>query len=121
MVNNEVYAQAMKSLWVDSCTVKVKQDIVNDKGRTVQTEVTLFENQPCRLSFESVTVPTDTSSAAQEVQTTKLFIAKALDIPAGSKIIVTHEGITREYAKAGVSAPYTYHQQIPLELVEEWA
>lgn len=121
MVNNLAFKNAVRSLWRDLCTVKVKSTAKNAVGRSVQTEETLFSDVPCRLSFNSVTVPNETSHAALTVQSATLFIDKDLTIPAGSSIIVTHEGVTRVYVHSGEPSVYTYHQQIPLELQEEWA
>ena len=121
MVNLAKYGAAIKSIWLDTCTVTVKQNTVTSTGRTVQTDTVLFENEPCRLSFSSVTVPEETSHAAKRVQSTVLLIDKAKEIPAGSIITVTHEGVTSTYARSGVPSVYSFHQQIPLELKEEWA
>ena len=121
MVNNAAYKKAMRSLWCDKCTVTTKQTTKNAVGRSVQTDVTLFTDVPCRLSFNSVTVPNESSKAALKVQSTTLIIDNSHTIPAGSEISVTHEGVTRQYVQSGVSSVYTYHQEIPLTLQKEWA
>ena len=124
MVTPAGYGAALRSLWEDRCTVRVKQDSETPNGRTVQTETVLFAGVPCRLSQKSVNihnVTQDSSHAALEVQSTVLLLDKALNIPAGSTIFVTHEGITHEYVQSGVPARYSVHQEIPVELKKEWA
>ncbi|MFY0521302.1 hypothetical protein ACOMCU_26280 [Lysinibacillus sp. UGB7] len=88
---------------------------------TTHKEVTLFTNQKCKLSFEKQTSTTPTGGPALIAQTTKLFIAPELDIPAGSKIIVTQHNKTTEYARSGEPAIYTDHQEIQLELFERYS
>ncbi len=121
MVDSALYAGAIKSLWVDRCTVKTMQDEENANSRTVQTKNVLFENEACRLSHKSVTVTDESSHAARTVQGTVLFLDSDMEIPPGSTIIVTHEGVTREYRQSGAPARYSVHQEIPLELRKEWA
>lgn len=121
MVESKEYAAALRSLWCDRCTVKVKQSTKNSIGRTVQTDVVLFSDVPCRLSFFKVDTTNESSHAAQRVQSTVLLIDKERNIPPGSIITVTHEGVTSTYARSGKPAVYSYHQEIPLDLKEEWA
>ena len=55
------------------------------------------------------------------VQTIKLFIAPEIDIKPGSKIDVTHLGVTTSYKRSGNPAVYHTHQEIMLELWENYA
>ena len=121
MINDANYAAAIRSIWCDRCTVTVKRDTETPSGRTVQTTETLFANIPCRLSFKSIEVTEESSSAARTVQATVLLLDRQYSVPAGSKITVTHEGVTGVYERAGIPAPYSTHQEIPLVLRKEWA
>lgn len=121
MINAPGYTAAIKSIWLDRCTVKVKTDETTANGRTVQTNTVLFADEPCRLSHNSVTTPDEISHAAIKVQGTVLYIDKDKTIPAGSTITVTHEDVTREYELSGVPAVYSVHQEIPLRLKKEWS
>lgn len=121
MVNDRNYKKAINILWVDRCEICVlKNEKDSRTGKTRQKWVSVFSDLPCRLSFKSVVVPNETDSAARTAQETKLFISKDVLVPPGSKIIVTHEGVKREYAQSGVSAAYSFHQEIPIEICEEW-
>lgn len=55
------------------------------------------------------------------MQSVTLYIDPSVDIPEGSKVTVTQNGVTRDYERGGTPAVYTTHQEIPLELFEGWA
>ncbi|MCT6924090.1 hypothetical protein [Metasolibacillus sp.] len=88
---------------------------------TTQLEETLFTDKKCKLSYEKQTSTTPTGGPAIIAQTTKLFIAPELDIPAGSKIIVTQHGKTNEFTRSGKPAVFMDHQEIMLEAFERYA
>lgn len=114
--------KAVESLYKGLCTVKVWQEVENPVTHaTTHKEVTLLSDQKCKLSYEKQTSTTPIGGPAVIAQTTKLFIAPELDIPAGSKIIVTQHGKTTEYARSGEAAVYMDQQEIQLELFERYA
>ena len=122
MVGADKYAQAIKSLWRGVCTVTVVQNTTDEStGRTVAGEVDTCTDEPCRISFETVTIPETTDNASRTVQRIKLFIDPAVNIPPGSKITVTQNGVTGVYEQSGVPAVYSSHKEIPLELFKGWA
>ena len=59
--------------------------------------------------------------AAQVAQSVVLYIDPSVDIPEGSKVTVTQNGVTRDYERSGTPAVYSTHQEIPLELFRGWA
>ena len=114
--------RAIESTYEGTCSVIQYQSITDEKTRiTSQKEVLILENQPCRLSFEKLSVVRQTETAAVPVQNVKLFLAPEIPIWEGSKMIVTQQGITAEYAASGVPAVYSTHQEIMLQLFEGWA
>lgn len=114
--------KAVELLYKGLCTVKVWQDVEDPiTHATKHDEVTLFTDQKCKLSYGNQTSTTPTVGPAEITQTIKLFIAPELDIPAGSKIIVTQHGKTVEYTRSGESAVFMDHQEIQLELFERYA
>lgn len=120
MVND--YEKAVKSLWKGVCTVTVKSyETDENTGFAVENESSICANEPCRISHKTVTVLSPTDHAYKKVQATVLYITPGITIPEGSKISVTQNGVTKTYRQSGVSAVYTKHQEIPVELVEEWA
>lgn len=117
-----VYEKALKRMWTGSCSVYVRELHINpDNGRDEAAEILLHENIPCRLSFSSISSAGQNESAATVQQVVKLFLAKDIEIPPGSKLVVTQEGKTTAYAKSGSPAVYPYHQEIMLERFKEYA
>lgn len=123
MVNDNRFAAAIKSLWNGKCTVTVRNNDTTDEntGRVVIGEVNAYINEPCRISFDTVSATQPENNAANIVQSITLFIDRAVVIPPGSKITVTQNGVTAAYEKSGKSAVYSTHQEIPLEVFRGWA
>ena len=89
------YQDALRRLWDGLCDVYVLETAVNKaNGRDEPTEVQKLHGEPCRLSFSSISSTTEQDSAPLIQQSVKLFISKTVEIPAGSKIVVTQEGRT---------------------------
>lgn len=109
-------------MWKDTCSVYIQDKKKNESTkRTEFVEVALFENQPCKLSFESLTTTKETNHAPSVTQGAKLFIDNGLTIPSGAKIVVTRQGKTFTYQSSGEPGVFTNHQEINLELFERWA
>lgn len=99
------------------CTITEHRKETVGKTKIIRFHnVVVLENQPCHLSFKTVTSAVQSESAAAVKQTTELFISPDLIIKPGSKITVTQEGVTIDYTCSGVSAVYATHQEIILEL-----
>jgi len=112
----------LELLWKGICTVIIRQESTNPiNKRTEFDEVAVYENQPCKLSFERITSTTENNNAALVTQAAKLFISPTVSIPAGSKITVTQNGKTTDYERSGEPAVFTNHQEVPLELFKGWA
>ena len=118
---------AVESLYSGICTVTATTPTFDESTKqTTHTETTLFTNQPCRLSFISAPpsdklvsfsnnlIHSDTPRAHFVDQQIKLFIDPALDIPPGSKISVTQNGLTQYFKSSGDPAVYSSHQEIEL-------
>ena len=104
------------------CTVIEQQSVVDSKRKVTKfEEVTVLNEQPCHLSFETITKNSESESANDVTQTTKLFIAPELEIKSGSKIVVTQNNVTTEYTRSGIPAVYDTHQEIILDLFEKWS
>lgn len=114
--------KAIESLYVGVCTVIERQAVKNPITHvTTHEEVTVLDNQPCKLSFDRIASTNQTSTVGVVVQSVKLFIAPELEIKAGSKIIATQRGRTTEYSRSGEPAVFSSHQEIQLELFKGWA
>lgn len=112
---------ALERLWKDRCSV-----FVQDKRTDPSTKVTdfvekpLFQDQPCKLSFETLT-STNGDNTAALTQSVKLFLSNSVTVPPGSKIIVTRPtGTVQTYSNSGEPGEFTFHQEIQLELFKGW-
>lgn len=125
---------AVESLYSGTCTVTATTPTFDESTKqTTNTETTLFTNQPCRLSFISAPpsdklvsfshnlIHSDTPRAHFANQQIKLFIDPSLDIPPGSKISVTQNGLTQYFKSSGAPAVYSSHQEIELARLDEFA
>lgn len=118
------YRKAIQSLWTGKATITVRDGVVNeDTGRTEPEERVTALDLACRISFAAVKSTEPDEEAARVVQTVTLYIDPSVEIPEGSKITVTQNGVTGDYERSGKAAVYTCHQEVPLELWsgERWA
>lgn len=114
--------KALESLYDGTCNIIEHQKIKKANKSTGFQDVTVLENEPCRLSFKTITSTNQTDVGASALkQTTTLFINPDIKIKAGSKIVVTQNNITNEYKQSGEPAMYDTHQEIILELFKGWA
>ncbi|SDF61830.1 hypothetical protein [Sporomusa acidovorans] len=120
MVN--LVRKAIESMYAGVCTVYEYQSTKDPVTKiSEQQEVAVLTDQPCRLSFKTITGTSSADGAAAVAQEVKLFIAPELTIKPGSKITVTQNNVTADYESSGKPAVYTHHQEIILELFKGWA
>ena len=118
MVNT---SKAIQSLWKGKCTVLVREERKNSVTKRIEfDETTLLKDEPCRLSIKNMPPASGLADAAVANQMIKLFILPQHIIPAGSKIIVSQNGVTNIYTRSSAPAVYTNHQEIVLELFSGW-
>ena len=115
------HRQALQMLWTDSCSVFVRQEVTDEETKLTDfQEAALLEDQPCKLSFETLSVATG-DEAATAAQTVKLFLSSDRTVPAGSKIVVTRGERTFVFSCSGEPGVFFHHQEIPLEKFRGWA
>ena len=114
--------KAIESLYTGVCTVYEYQGVTDELTKlTKKQEVSVLEEQPCRLSYKQLNNAEQTTTGATITQTIKLFILPDINIKPGSKISVTQNGETAKYKNSGVPAVYRTHQEIILELFDRWS
>ncbi len=113
---------ALESLYTGLCDV-IEYGPAKDPvtGIAKQQESTVHTALPCRVSFTQSPQVAQTGGPAAASQVIKLFTSPDVIIKSGSKIIVTQNGRTAEYASSGVPAVYTSHQEIIMELFTRWS
>lgn len=112
--------QAIESLYIDTCDIIQLVSVKNPVNHRVETiEQVVHKDVPCKLSVKNLASTSDTavnsSTASSTVQITTVFMAPELDIPAGSKFLITHYGRQFKYESSGYPAIYSSHQEIRLE------
>lgn len=113
---------ALTKLWTDICTVYTREKTLNETTKRIEfSEVIQVSNQPCRVSYRTLGTVASRDYAPGVTMQIKLFISSTVNIPAGSKITVTRGDMVMTYKNSGNAAVYSTHQEIPLELFEEWA
>lgn len=113
--------KAIEMLYNCTCNIISTEKYRKDNGSTGTKEVKL-ENQKCKISYETISKNSEDDIKANVAQITKLFIAPELKILPGSKIEVTDVmGNVTTYKSSGKPAIYQTHQEILLELNEDYA
>ena len=88
MVNKAVRT-ALERLWQDRCSIFIREEVTDPTTHlTDSEEKPLLQDQPCKLSFETLT-STNGDEVATAQQVVKLFLSPDVKVPAGCKIIVT--------------------------------
>ena len=107
-------------LWKGRCTIWGFEDVTDPNTyQTVQSQVVLVENEPCRVSHSTESIVDPISGAPRISQLTVLFIRPDIDIQPGSVIEVTQNNTTTKYKRSSKPAVYTNHQEIQLSLYED--
>lgn len=114
------HRKAIEKLYDSTCDIIVLQEIVDENGVTDFKDVKLYEKQPCRISQQSVTKTANNHVVSEVDKVINLYIAPELDIPAGSKILVTYNNRTTEYKSSSLPVLYDTYQKIQLEYVGRW-
>ena len=110
----------LSALWIGRCTIYEYQAITDpDTYQTTHELVPLFEDEPCRLSYQKEQATDITNGAAIISQSITLFIRPDIVIKEGSVIDITQHGVTTRYKGSGKPAIYTNHQEIVLKLYED--
>lgn len=95
-------------IWTFEEDVKDNNSVfIEDKLKPSKT----YTDKPCRVSQKNIGGSSDGAVKYE----TRLFISSELNIPAGSRVVVTdkHDNVT-EYVRTGEPFKYSNHQEITL-------
>ena len=113
---------ALASMWTDTATIyQYGESFDSTTGRTSFAETTLYEDVPCKLSFQSTTTTGTQDNVATVTQSVKVFLGTEYTVPAGCKIVVTRDDRVHEYKSSGEPSVFHNHQEIGLEKFDGWA
>lgn len=112
----------LESLYAGRCDIISQQEVFDPVTKQTSFEsVTVVANQPCRLSFKTITMAQEGTGATRLVQVIKVFMSPEIEVKAGSRLVITQNGKTTEYKASGEPAIYSNHQEIILELAGDFA
>lgn len=122
---NKMVRGALRGLHKDVCTIYTV-DAENDWKP-------LYENIPCRISYDSISQAKQNGSMERSRFTRKnlipameisavirLFLEAEYDVPAGSRICVIHNEKPLYFRAAGYSAGYSNHKEILIVPAEKF-
>lgn len=124
MVNKGMIAarKAIESRYKGLCTILEKKKVKDETTKaTALRDIAVLSDQPCRLSYSSSGVASQTDTVSNIEQNIKLFIAPEIKIVPGSKLRITQNEVTIDYISSGVPAIYETHQEVCLEIEKERA
>ena len=114
--------RAQEAMYEGRCTIAEYRTVRDERTKlSEEKEAIVWENEPCRLSFETLKAAGSAGPAAAITQTVKLFLAPEIEVKPGSRITVKQNQVSTDYKSSGVPAVYPTHQEILLELFEGWA
>lgn len=112
--------KALERGYTGTFTVTERKKVVRADHSIGFAEVQTVTDIPCRLSFTTSPAAGDGDTATL-TQSVKLFCAPEIIVPEGSRITVTQNGVTEEYARSGMVAMYDTHAEYVLEAFRGWA
>ena len=112
--------KAVESLYTGVCTITERRPGTKPNGSTGFMEETVLVDQPCRLSYSGSNSASSEESASRAGQSIKVYLAPEIRVAPGSRLTITQNGVTEVYRNSGRSAVFQTHQEISLELFEEW-
>lgn len=111
----------LERLYVDRCSIYEYKEVFNPNTCiTTHEEVLVHENVPCKLSHKSVSQTGEGLGSPMNI-ISSINLSPDITVLAGSKIIVTRNGISTAYRGSGEPAMHINHQKIVLELLEDYA
>lgn len=112
--------RALESLYIGRCTINGTQKVKDQAtGKTSTNPVTVVVDEPCKLSFKTISAGSTADPVTTLSQAVILFIAPEVEVKEGSSITVCWQGRELEYESSGKPAIYGSHQEIPLKLSED--
>ena len=121
MKNLSIAKQYIEKLYIDTATV-IEYREVEDEITHISNfqEVIVHENIPCKLSHQSEKQTGEGVSSGLSLSS-YIMLDPDLVINAGSKIVVTRNGVETAYKNSGEPARHINHQKIMLEIFKGWA
>lgn len=118
----KLHQSVIEQTYDDTCTVSILKNRKDPTTKITSKEpVMLLQEIPCKLIIESSPSVILNNDATKPLQNVKLLLEPNIEIPVGSKISVASKGRTEDYKRSGKPILFATHQEIELELFQEWS
>lgn len=121
MIHTKSARKFIEQMYIGKCKIVVSKKVVKPNHSTSFEDVVLAEDIPCKLSCSTPNSASDSNTITSVSTKVKLFINPDIEIPAGSKIEVTQNGKITNYKNTGEVALFETHQEIKLNLADEYS
>ena len=101
------------TLYTGKATIYSYSYATGEHGAKEKSLTPILEDIPCRLSF-SRKAENEQDTAGSIVQDVTMYCDPSYEIPSGSKIVITQNGVTRTYKCSSDPAVYESHQEVEL-------
>lgn len=112
----KVYAENFYNSTATITRFQTEGGVINNACGVVEAE-----DVPCRVRYKSIPHAGESGMAEKLTQVIKLYLSPEVSVKAGSRVLVTTNGVETAYVCAGEPAVYISHQEIELKLKDRWA
>jgi len=111
--------EIVEKFWLGICDVFVEEASENPENKRMETAWILkYSDVKCKRVYKNSPIAVMDNLRNEANQTIELLLSKEYEVPAGSKIVYTEDGVTTEFRRTGKVQIYpSVHQQIYLEEV----
>ena len=123
LIDTQSLRSARETLWYGSASIYGSSESVDPITgiTTVVENALLYSDVPCKLSHTKIQSNEQTNGPSRLNHAIKVSIGNELNIPAGSKLVITQSGKTETYKASGEPAYFIVHQEIPLIIDGKYA
>lgn len=120
VIDYDSYGKSLSLLFEDRVTAICLETYEDEKTKvTRRKKVTLVEDEPCRLSFNTSSHSDDFIGHSEAERKDILTTGPHVDIPKGSDVIVTRcDGSVYHYKFSDIPSIYLSHRRYVLEKVD---
>lgn len=108
----------LEDLYTGTMDVFVNEYYLDEDGLEEQGWHKTIENEPCRITRQNAPQPARNRPKTTD-EITQLTCAPELDIPPGSRLVITFNGRTEHYTYSASPRVYSSHQSIFLKAWSE--
>lgn len=116
----DIVKSHVEKLYNGKCNIFLYENKQNSLGIDTTEKRLIYENIPCRLSFQSFPYSSQTETVDLLTQSVKLFLSPDIEVKAGSEIEVIQNGKKEIYNCSSQPAVYISHQEILVSLKGRW-